>query len=59
MNEIDLDAYCICSCCFASIFVHTEKSNIYQPEDKLNPWGRDGIVEEPPVHVYYAYLKPT
>ena len=20
---------------------------------------RDGIVEEPPVHVYYAYLKPT
>ena len=21
--------------------------------------GRDGIVEETPVHVYYAYLKPT
>ena len=20
---------------------------------------RDGIVEEPPVHMYYAYLKPT
>jgi len=27
-------------------------------EDKLW-WGRDGIVEETPVHVYYAYLKPT
>ena len=22
-------------------------------------WGRDGIVEETPVHIYYAYLKPT
>ena len=21
--------------------------------------GRDGIVEEPSVHIYYAYLKPT
>ena len=21
--------------------------------------GRDGIVEETPVHIYYAYLKPT
>ena len=21
--------------------------------------GRDGIVEEPPIHIYYAYLKPT
>ena len=22
-------------------------------------WGRDGIVEETPVYVYYVYLKPT
>ena len=21
--------------------------------------GRDGIVEETPIHIYYAYLKPT
>jgi len=21
--------------------------------------GRDGIVEETPIHMYYAYLKPT
>jgi len=21
-------------------------------------WGRDGIVKEPPIYVYYAYLKP-
>ena len=25
----------------------------------LKIWGRDGIVEETPVHVYYTYLKPT
>jgi len=25
----------------------------------LNCWRRDGIVEETPVHVYYAYLNPT
>ena len=28
-------------------------------EHNGRPRGRDGIVEEPPAHVYYAYLKPT
>ena len=32
-------------------------NNIEIKED--DKWGRDGIVEEPSVHVYYTYLKPT
>jgi len=28
-------------------------------EKKIYIGGRDGIVEETPVHMYYAYLKPT
>ena len=31
----------------------------YVRHSSIQIWGRDGIVEEPPVHVYYAYLKPT
>ena len=25
----------------------------------INIWEKDSIVKEPPVHIYYTYLKPT
>ena len=28
-------------------------------EDHYISGGRDSIVEETPIHIYYAYLKPT
>jgi len=31
----------------------------FMKAQKCYDQGRDGIVEEPPVYVYYAYLKPT
>jgi len=32
---------------------------LYADLSNLIRWGRDGIVEETPIHVYYAYLKST
>ena len=33
--------------------------NKVENEEKMKNGGRDGIVEEIPIHIYYAYLKPT
>ena len=35
------------------------ESSIFFDHNHMIMRGRDGIVEETPVHVYYAYLKPT
>ena len=42
--------------CLSDIYYN---SNKYTVVNQFKLGGRDGIVEETPIHVYYAYLKPT